>query len=136
MSKMRKSLRRAFTLPEVLLAAAILSFTIATFFICMVACLYLNDSNRNLTLAAEHAQYVLEEIKDTSFINIAAKINNGDWNWNAGQVNTKGLDALRNETISTAVSGTDMLTVTVTVSWLDRSRRARTIQAGSMFTEL
>lgn len=127
--------KKGFTLSELLLAALILVVALSAILIEFLACSVLNDSSRNLTLATTHAGYIMEDIKNTSFANIANNINNGDWDWDSSDITGEGLTALRNESIDSSVSGTTLLTVTVTVSWKDRNNRDRNVALATLIAE-
>lgn len=131
--KMRFS-DKGFTLPELLLAAAILVFVLAGLLLLFINCIFLNQANRNLTIATSHAQYVLEDVKHTSFDDISTDINNGVWDWDATDITNAGLTALTGESIDTQVSGVDPIGVSVTVSWNDRGLRARNIELRTLIT--
>jgi len=123
---MRKLSNRGLTLTELLLAAAILVFALSGILVLYTSCIILNDSNRNLTTALNHAQYIVEGIKNVPFDNIITDVNSdGNWNWNISSINNNGLAALSNETITTTATGTNPIVITVTVNWSDRGLRAR-----------
>ena len=129
-TKMLTSLHRgtkdkAFTLPELLLAAAIMAFALSGLISLFISCNNLSEANRNLSAAASHVQFVMENIKDTPFANIKTLIDGGNWTWNASAINTNGLTALRDETITTQASGTRPLEVTVTATWQNRNGRTQ-----------
>ena len=139
MVKKRHNNTKAFTLSELLLVVAIMAFVFSSIIITLMACFLLNEMNRNLSIAATHAQYVAEDIKDTAstlmgFSGLSAQITDGDWNWNATEINTAGLAALDNETIATSVSGTSLLDINVTVNWKDR-RRSRNMSLETLVAE-
>lgn len=67
--KMRLS-DKGFTLPELLLAAAILVFMLAGLLLLFINCIILNETNRNFTLAYSAIQTKMEEIKNTAFANL------------------------------------------------------------------
>jgi type II secretory pathway pseudopilin PulG len=125
-----------FTLSELLLAAVILAFALSGLLTLFVNCMFLNESNRNLTIATGHAQYVMEEIKNTNFAALKTKIDNGDWDWDGQDIGSKGLTALSNESIDTNATGTDPLDVTVTVNWKDRGTRDRNTVLETLITGL
>jgi type II secretory pathway pseudopilin PulG len=135
MRKIKKNknvVKKGFTLSELLLAATILSFAFGTLIVSFVACFLLNETNRNLSIAVTHAQYVMEEIRDTAstvagFGNLTTQINSGNWDWNSTTVSSRGLSTLSNETIDSNVTGTDLLDVTVTVNWQNRGRNRNTV---------
>lgn len=136
---MMKKYCKGFTLSELLLAAAILAFVLAGLLALFIKCLSLNDSNRNLTVAVTHAQYIMEEIKDACEQNFAlaqANITNGNWNLSRAQLQSApyNLSALNDETISTAVTqSANPLGVSVTVSWKDANGRQRNTQLDTLF---
>lgn len=127
--------KKTFTLIEILLAAAILSLALSTIILFFIGGMILNDGNRNLLIASAHTQYVLEEIKNTSFSTINTDINDGDWDWDSAVITTKGLTALADEIIDTQVSGTDPLTISVTTTWHDKGSLERTVSLNTIITE-
>lgn len=112
---------------EVLLASAILIFFLAGLLALFVSCILLNEDNRNVNFAISHAQYIMEGIKHRPFGSIQTEINNGTWNGDTSNINTKwGLSVLPAETITTTVSdvdplgGNNLLQVSVSVHWQGR----------------
>ncbi len=128
-------LSKGFSLAELLLAFAILVFVLAGLLLLFMNCLILNEANRNLTIATSHAQYVLEEIKNTDFADVKTQVDGGSWDWNAAEIGAEGLTALTNESIDTSASGTDPLDIRVSVSWQDRNSKNRNIELRSLFTD-
>ncbi|MDD4981919.1 MAG: type II secretion system protein [Candidatus Omnitrophota bacterium] len=112
--------KSGFTLSELLLAVAILAFAMSGMLYLFVNCSFLDNANRNLSLAVSHGQFVMEDIKDADFSGLQASINAGVWNWDAVAISAKGLTALDNESIITASTGVDPLHIVVTVLWKDR----------------
>jgi len=131
---------KGFTLSELLLAAAILAFVLVGLLALFINCLALNDSNRNLTVAATHAQYIMEQIKDAceqDFTQVEANINNGNWDLNGSQIQTApyNLPALNNETINTNVTHSgNPLGLSVVVSWTDATGRSRSTQLDTLIS--
>jgi prepilin-type N-terminal cleavage/methylation domain-containing protein len=117
--------QKGMTLPELLLAASILAFAIAGILLLFVNCSLLNESNRNLTIAASHAQFVMEDIKNSNFATLQADIDAGNWNWTADIISAQNLTPLDNESIATQATGAGVLDITVTVLWQDRNQRNR-----------
>ncbi|MBI4308864.1 MAG: hypothetical protein HY591_00880 [Candidatus Omnitrophica bacterium] len=115
----------AFTLPELLLTAAILSYSLSVVLVTFVNSIALNEASRNLTTAVSHANYVLENIRNTTFASIATNVSSGTWDWNASTITSQGLTALNNESTAVTSSGTNPLDVTVAVSWNDLNGRNR-----------
>lgn len=127
--------QKAFTLVELLVVVAILAYSLSAILATFSNTVALNEMSRNLTTATTHAEYILENIRSTSvFSNIATNISSGTWNWSASTVSTNGLNALNNESITTTSSGSNPLTVTVTVSWNDLQGRSRSKSLQTMIS--
>ncbi|NTV28597.1 MAG: type II secretion system protein [Candidatus Omnitrophica bacterium] len=116
-----------FTLVEIILAAGILGIILSVMLSFFVNAIALNKASRDLTIAVSHAQYVLEDIRNASFYNVPSQIDSGVWTWDAKAVTDKGLHPLKNEQITTTKVGTELLTVTVTVTWGDASGRPESL---------
>ena len=101
-----------------------------------VNCLFLNDATRNLTLASSHAQYIMEEIKNSDFTGLESAITSGSWDWQSEDIIAKNLVFLRNESIDTGIfrSG-NPLGISVRVSWNDRNGRARQKELQTLVTD-
>jgi len=110
---------KGFTLIELLLAAAITSIALAGIVSLFVHCNLLNIAGRSLTLATSHAEYIMEDVRNTPFSSIATNIDNGNWNWNAADLSSEGLTPLNGEDIIVKHSGVNPLYVIVTVNWQD-----------------
>lgn len=126
---------KALTLAEMLLASAILAFTLAGLLMLWTRCILLNNANRNLAQAVSHAQYVLEGIRHSPFSGLLSEINNGNWDWDSGRINSNGLSVLDSEAIDTQASGSDPLQVIVSVTWLDRQQRSRSASLATLITD-
>jgi prepilin-type N-terminal cleavage/methylation domain-containing protein len=124
-----------FTLTEVLLAVVVLAVALCVLLLGFVTCAYLVESSRNLTRAITHAQYVMEEIKDTDFNEVKARIESGYWDWNTQSIEAQGLTALSNESIDTQVTGEALLDIVVEVSWQDRGGRERNTSLETLLAE-
>ena len=126
-----------FTLAEVILAAAILVFALAGLLSLFISCMLLNESSRNRATAIAHAQYVMEEIKNTNFDNIETNINAGNWDWDETEIENESLPVLKSELITTTVpTSGDPVEVLVEVEWQDRLGGAQTISLTSIFTDV
>ena len=121
------SFKKGYTLVEVLIAALILGLTLSVIMAGLVGCIALNAASRNYTSATEHAQLIMEEIRNTAFGSIATNITSGTWTLNTAGVTAKGLTALNSESITTTSSGSTVLDVTVTVFWNDLNSRVRSL---------
>jgi len=124
--RIKKLSSRGFTLPELLLVAAILGYALSMILLTFINGAALNEDSRNLITATSHAEYVLENIKNTTFSNIATNITAGTWDWNTSAVTSNGLTALNTESITTISSGANPLDITVTVAWKNTGGRSRT----------
>ena len=121
--------KSGFTLAELLLGAAIMAFALVGLLALFISCMRFDEFNRNLSQAAGHTQFVMEDIKNEaasgSLSDIRDKIDNGDWNWSAdgGQIVDNGLSPVSEEVIETTYDEdtTDPLDVTVKVTWRDNS---------------
>jgi prepilin-type N-terminal cleavage/methylation domain-containing protein len=125
---------QAFSLIELLVVAAIVSYSISAILATFTSSVALNEMSRNLTTATVHAEYILENIKDTTFANIPTDITNGVWNWNTASVTSNGLIALNSEAISVQYTGTNPLKVTVSVAWNDLRGRSRSQSLQTLIT--
>lgn len=131
------SLVKSFSLAELMLVAVFLTVILAGLLTSFIACLLLNEVSRNLSIAATHAQYIMEEIKDSA--STANGYNNlrttGAPQWNLSAMSdfqSRDLSYLDNETItvtlSDAITGiaptasSRLLDIVVTVNWSDKSR--------------
>ena len=114
-----------FTLSELLVAAGIMAYALSVILTTFVSNYALNETSRNLTIAASHMNYVLEDIRNTTFSSVATNITNGDWNWDTSEIASEGLSPLNNESITVASSGSTLLTITVTASWRDLQQRSQ-----------
>jgi|TARA_B100000315_G_C14459369_1_gene533023 hypothetical protein len=129
--------RKGFTLTELLLAVGFLVFALSSSLILFANCILLNEYNRSLSIAASHAQYVMEEIKDTNFSSVKTNIDNGNWDWDTSDIAAKGLSSLGGESIDANESGTssELLNVTITVNWQARNGRARSTFLETLIVE-
>mgnify|MGYP001573714275 CR=1 FL=1 len=118
--------KQGFTLPELLMTAAIMGYALSCVLVAFVGCVTLNAISRDLTTASTHAEYIMESIRNTSFASISTSISSGTWSWTTANITSQGLTAMRNESTAVSVSGTTLLDVTVTISWTDVPGRSRT----------
>ena len=123
---------------EILLEAVFLVFTISAVLMLFANCIFLNISNRALTIATSHAQRVMEEIRGTNFSTVEANINNGNWDWDSNTIEGKGFFALPAEAIDTNKLGasSDLLNVLITVSWQGYRQRSKSVSLETLFAEL
>ena len=99
---------RAFTLVELMVAAFILLFAISGMLVAFVSSTLLNESNNNLVIAVNDAQFVLEQIKGVAYTSISS-------------YSAPTFTSLSSETITLSRNvGTRIAEVTVNVSWSER----------------
>ena len=122
------------SLVELLVSVMILGYAISAVLITHIDNMALTQAARNMSKAASHEEFVLEDIRNTSFSTVETKITNGDWNWDTATITANGLTALKNESITTSFSGTNPLTITVTVTWTDAKGRSRTQSMSTLIT--
>ena len=122
---MTKKYPKGVTLIESLFATTILVVALCFLLEFYVNCLFLNDTNRNLSLAVSHAEYVMEEIKNSDFTGLESMIISGSWDWNEEDILSKNL----------AFRSGDPLGISVRVSWNDRDSRARYKELQTLITD-
>ncbi|MEI8349477.1 MAG: hypothetical protein WCI77_04945 [Candidatus Omnitrophota bacterium] len=133
--------KKGVTLSEILVAALILVSFLSALLISFIACFLLNEANRNQMIAISHAQYIMEEIKNqastsSGFDQLTSSYVNTTWDWLSPEtINTKGLVALKDESINTNVTGTTLRNMAVTVTWHDRSDRDRSVAIETTITK-
>ncbi len=142
-------MKKGITLAEVLLGMVILTFALVAVLALFANCIISNESNRNLTIALSHVQFVMEEIKNESALeSIKTKIDGGIWAWNTDSDFTdQGVNRLTNETITTccydstnsvcysACPPDDLLDILVVDEWDDRGGRTRDISLKTLIAE-
>jgi prepilin-type N-terminal cleavage/methylation domain-containing protein len=112
-----KRTSKGFTFPELLVTIAILGGSVGALLTFFVQSIELNNISRDMSLAVSHVQYVLEDIRSSSGV-IVTQIDNGVWNYDTDpEFSDKGLTRLQNETVQVQYTGTDALTITVTLGW-------------------
>jgi Tfp pilus assembly protein PilE len=117
---MRLSVKRGFTLSELMLAAAILLVAILALLAVFISGVILNESNNNMVAAVNDAQYCLEQMKGLAYADLAAYA-------------APAFNNLNGEAVSISRSiGASIATVTVTVSWTERGR-ARSVSLPARF---
>jgi hypothetical protein len=98
------------TLLELMITSAILLIAICGLLVTFASCILMNESNDNLVVAANDAQYVLEEIKALPYADIQ-------------DYSPPALDNLQGEAITLNKDiGTQITEVTVNVNWTERQR--------------
>lgn len=130
MKALRLQKRKGFSLPELLLAVVILVIALCSLLVSMLASSFLNAANRNLTTAISHAQFALEEIRNTPFYSTA------NFTWNEAAIQAKDLLPLSEESLCANITGNDFRNVTVTVNWKDYRSRDRIITLYTSIAQL
>lgn len=112
---MRKILgKKSFTLIELMFGISILLIVIIVSLGAFINSMLLNESSRNLTIAAQDAQYVLEQIKGQTFANISTFIAG----YPSGQFSN-----LPNESVTFPLTSfsANLATITIQVTWDERN---------------
>lgn len=105
---------KAFTLAELILAAAITAFAFSAILLGILTYSLIGKKARQITIATGHAEYVLEEIKDSTI----SQIQSTDWTQWSRDEGLVDLDKGDNpETITVSTSGTNPHLIQVTVAW-------------------
>lgn len=95
---------------ELLITLAILLLASTGLLLAFISCIFLNETNTSLIMAANDAQFVLEQLKSSPYDQIN--------NYTAPAFNN-----LNNETITlTRQIGTRLANITVEVDWNERTR--------------
>jgi len=128
--------KRGFTLLELIIGMVILVTAIVSLIAAYIGCFTLNQSARNLTIAINDGQTVMEEIRKT---NIPDSITSQDWTtWaSTNPPDGGGCNRLENESITvTYPSGiaATPLQVLVTVNWKEKNR-TRSTQLVTLISE-
>ena len=109
---------------EVLIAAAFLIIVFSGIATLFASCMFSNEANRNSTVAITHAQYVMEEIRSTTFTSIENEIDvNFRWDLDTDDLKAVpyNLTTLNNEEVDVSVTTVgNILEVTVDMSWKNR----------------
>lgn len=110
-----------------MLATAMLTAALAGILALYSTILVMNKTSGDEFAAMGHAQYVMEDIRNTDFVNITSRMYAGDWAWGQTEITNEGLVPLNNEQIYSMVSGSDPLDLDVMVTWMDGSGNARSL---------
>jgi len=124
-------MKKTLTLAEVLIATVFLTVVFSGILMLVINCMLLNEANRNSTVAITHAQYIMEEVRDTSFDFVPGAINSGVWDLDVTKLATEpyNLAILNSELIDTSVATVgSLLEIIVDISWQDRKGRDRSEQ--------
>ena len=132
----KKKPTQGLTLSELILTAAILAFALCGLLALFVNCSFLNESNRNSTLGKMHAQYVMEDIRNSDFTGLESAITSGSWDWDETDIISRNLVLISNESIDTNIfqSG-NPLGVSVRVDWKDLRGRDRYTMLQTLITD-
>ncbi|MBF0330351.1 MAG: prepilin-type N-terminal cleavage/methylation domain-containing protein [Candidatus Omnitrophica bacterium] len=128
---------RGLTLVELLISAAILGFCVSPLLSASIGSVSMNDAASNRLRAASHLDFVMESIKNVAFAAIPVNMGGAAWNawtFDTAGVTATGLVALKNETITTNLTGTNPIDVTVTVTWSDANSRSRSLIIRTLIT--
>jgi Tfp pilus assembly protein PilV len=124
--------KKGVTLVELLIAAVIFAFAMSGILLMLINCAFLDQANRNKSIATTHAEFVMEDImeymRSGDIVPLQDEIDDGTWNWGdsatiCNKLGCASSSVLNSESITTTyVTATNPLDVTVTVSWKDRAQ--------------
>ena len=149
--KRRENMQSAVTLPEIMIAAALLMVMCSMLYLLFANCSFLNQFNRERTIAMSHAEYVMEWVKNEAmddFDSVYSDIQAGNttpWAWGSSDIagefdsgSAYDFIPLNDEAIDVSVPGAadvDPLDVRVTVSWTDWRTKTRSVKLDTLLTE-
>ena len=121
-------IKKGFTLVELLMAAAILAFAMSGILLMFINCAFLNQANRNNSIATIHAETAMEYIKSQTFSTIQNHLCTSGvspvpvtWSLDPATLNLSGLtsESINATTTQTCCSRSplDWLDITVRVEW-------------------
>jgi len=116
-----------FSLFEVVICVGIFGIILTSVLAFFGNALALNELSRNLHTATTHAQYILEDIRNSTYSTVPTQVSTGVWDWDAAALTLRGLAPLKNESITVTSAGTTLLTLEVTVTWDESNGRHRSI---------
>ena len=117
---------KGLTLVEILVAAIIMVYCLSTLLGFFVNNVTLNENSRNTAVAASHAQFILEDVRNTVYATAVTRLDANYWTYaTPSAISALGLSPLNSESITTVKSGAAPEIVTVTVTWNDTHTRAR-----------
>lgn len=127
--------KSGFTLLELTIGAAVLIIALVGLISAFTGCFALNEGSRNLTIATNHGQSIMEEIRDR---NLISNITQEDWtSWaQTDPPDGGGCNTLEGETVQVSYpsgTGADPLEILVMVSWTEKGRQ-KNIQLATLFT--
>ena len=105
--------KKAFTLVEAMVAVFILLTIGSGILVSFIYCMILDETNRNSVIAANDAQYVLEQIKSLTYGDIAG--------YSAPVFTNFGVSGEETITLNRNI-GAKIAEVTVNVQWRERGR--------------
>jgi type II secretory pathway pseudopilin PulG len=124
---MNKLKNRAFTFVEILVSIGVLALTLTALIAFFAQSLELNAISQDKTLAASHAQYVLEDIRSSSGV-INTQIDAGVWDIDTNdEFAVLGLQRMDNEVIDVAHDASTPPELTVTITWQLKNGRQEQI---------
>ena len=114
--------KRGFSLLELMIGVAIILIVLVGSLLAFVQLMLLNESSRNLVIAANDAQYILEQMKNEAFEDLEGYIAPTFNNLNPEVVTlTKNI-------------GSNIATITVDISWQER-KDARNFSLSTCFAK-
>ena len=131
-------IKKGFTLVELLIAAVIFAFAMSGILLMFINCAFLDQANRNKSIAATHAETALEYIRSQTFSTIKSHLCTSEVppvpiSWALDPV-TLNLSGLTNESINATTTliccsenPLDWLDITVKVEW-EAQKKTRSLE--------
>jgi prepilin-type N-terminal cleavage/methylation domain-containing protein len=111
--------KKGFTLPELLIAAAIFAIAMAGILQMFISSAFLDQANRNKSIAVTHAEFVMEDIMEYmrsgsgDLALLRTRIDLKDWTWDNTTIGQK---------LGCAVYPCVLDSESITVNWRDRAQ--------------
>ena len=140
------SINKGLTLVEIMVGLMVLVIAIVSILTVMLKSMILNEGNRNLSRAINHAQFVLEEMRDFAESSDIDALFNAvnppfdSWDWGPTEIQSANLIALNNEAINSAATwvnppANDLANIIANVTWQDSNGRARSTTLTTFVTK-
>ncbi len=142
--------KKGFTLVELLMAVAILAFAMSGILLMFINCAFLDQANRNKSIATIHAETAMEYIRSQTFSTIQNNLCTSvvsplvpePVTWSLGPA-TLNLSGLTSESINATTTSNccsriplDWLDITVEVKWKDRAQtNERNLKLGTSISK-
>ena len=120
--------QQGFTLVELMIAVLILTISLSGLLHAFSTCFILNENSRNISLALNGAQEMIEQIRNDDFDDIYDTYNGGMFNlgsdWFLSDNDHKGvIEVIKNGSDTASITNDDLLQVRVVICWRQQGGR-------------